>query len=166
MAGVPAFISDGPLWGLFVFLFIVVFFRAQGTYWVGRLARHGGERSRWSARFNSHSLTRAQDYLDRWGPVGVPISFLTVGFQTMVNAAAGFGRMNWLLYTAAMIPGCVIWSLVYTLAGLSVWAAAARLGSESPWLLAAGLAVLAIVAGGAIWWRHRNSPESDRVKEK
>ena len=150
MAGVPDFIADGPLWGLFIFLLIVVFLRAQATYWLGRGVRAGLLSSRWHTRFEGPGMDRANAYLERWGPIGIPVSFLTVGFQTLVNAAAGFARMRWPLYTVAMIPGCLAWAAVYTLVGLSLWAGAVRLGQESPWLLAGVLALLAAVVALAI----------------
>ncbi len=155
MTGVPAFIADGPWWGVFSFLLIVVFARAQATYWVARAVRRGGEESRWRRRFSGPGMDRANAYLERWGPIGVPVSFLTVGFQTLVNAAAGFARMNWLLYTIVMIPGCVAWAVAYSLAGLSLWAGALRLGQQSPWLLVGVLALLAGVIWGAIVVRRR-----------
>ena len=154
MAGVPDFIANGPWWGITFFLFFVVLFRAQGTYWVGRLARIGGEQSRWARRFNGKTLARAQEFLDKWGPIGVPMSFLTVGFQTAVNAAAGFGKMRWPLYTIAMIPGCFAWAFIYATLGVSLWVAGARLAQESPWLLAAAIAALCVVVTGT-WWASR-----------
>jgi membrane protein DedA with SNARE-associated domain len=81
--------------------------------------------------------------VERWGFVAIPVSFLTVGFQTLVNAAAGFMRMRWVLYTLAMIPGCVAWAAVYSVVGFSLVAA----WRQSPWLFAA--AIVALV--GAAW---------------
>ncbi|WP_062201898.1 DedA family protein [Demequina salsinemoris] len=136
MAGVPSFVSDGPWLGLFLFLFCVVLLRAQATYWAGRWVRRGaevaahdevhGRRARFASHLSGPSWERAQRFLDRWGFVGVPLSFLTIGFQTMVNAAAGYTRMRWDLYTAAMIPGCVAWAVVYSFLGLSLMSAFAR----------------------------------------
>ncbi len=162
MAGVPDFIADGPLWGLFIFLLIVVFLRAQATYWLGRAVRAGLLSSRWRTRFDGPGMDRAHAYLERWGPIGIPVSFLTIGFQTLVNAAAGFAKMRWPLYTIAMIPGCLAWAAAYTLVGLSLWAGALRLGQESPWLLAGVLALLAAVVAVAIRLR-RNAGSSART---
>ncbi len=149
MAGVPEWISTGPWWALFAFLFVVVFLRAQATYWTGRWARAGatsadptspGRRGRVSRRLSGPAMERAQAFLNRWGYVGVPLSFLTIGFQTMVNAAAGFARMRWDLYTLAMLPGCVAWATMYALLGLSLIEA----WSRSPWLM---LGILAGIVG-------------------
>ena len=153
LAGVPQFIVDLGWWALFIFLFFVVLSRAQGTYWLGRLMRTRAHlvaaqperyphRSRMAAKLTGPRMARAQAFLDRWGFVGVPVSFLTIGFQTMVNAAAGYSRMRWPLYTAAMIPGCVIWAAWYGLIGVSLWQAWQR----SPWLFAAAIAVVVVVA--------------------
>jgi len=154
MAGVPSAISDGPWWWIFLFLLVVVFFRAQATYWVGRGLRKGatsiGEgndetppQRRASRLFAGPGWQRAQDFVQRWGFVAIPLSFLTIGFQTLVNAAAGFMRMRWDLYTLAMIPGCLAWAAVYSVIGFSLVAA----WQASPWLFAAVIAVLV----GAAW---------------
>lgn len=121
MAGVPQGITDLGWWAIFLFLFVVVFFRAQATYWVGRAAVSGAEKSRWREKFRGPGMARAHAFLEKYGPIGVPASFLTVGFQTMVNASAGFTRMRYGVYTLVMIPGCIIWAALYTGLGYSVW---------------------------------------------
>ncbi len=133
MTGVPSFVSDGPWLGLFLFLLVVVFVRAQGTYWLGRWVRGRADaaaqgspeafRSRWVRRFSGPRMARAGAFLDRWGFIGIPVSFLTIGFQTMVNAAAGYSRMRWDLYTLAMVPGCVAWAIVYAGLGITIYSA-------------------------------------------
>lgn len=130
---IPEFVQEGPWVGLFAFLTVVVFLRAQGTYWVGWVARMGTEAvargdatprlARLAARFSGPGMDRARAFLERWGFVGIPFSFLTIGFQTLVNAAAGFTRMRWDLYTAAMIPGCLMWAALYATVGVSIYRA-------------------------------------------
>jgi len=167
MAGVPSFISDGPFWGIFLFLCMVVFLRAQGTYWAGWWLRKGATRgaaaqdigavaqesdatpehrptlrARIAARFSGPRWDRAQAFLERWGFIGVPASFLTIGFQTLVNAGAGFTRMRWDLYTLAMLPGCVAWAAVYATLGIGLLEA----WRQSPWLF---LGIVAALIGGA-----------------
>ncbi|WP_296666273.1 VTT domain-containing protein [Demequina sp.] len=166
MAGVPGFVSDGPWWGLFAFLCGVVFVRTQATYWVARWARtgadamadraeaHEGSRARLARRFSGPGMERAREFLEKWGYLGIPVSFLTIGFQTMVNATAGYTRMRWDLYTLAMIPGCLAWATVYTAIGLSLWEAWLR----SPWLLAAALVALVGVVFLLNRWRRRRRP--------
>ncbi|MFW2514564.1 DedA family protein [Demequina sp. SO4-13] len=152
MPGVPSFVLAGPWWGLFLFLCAVVFLRTQATYWLARWARGGADviavrgepdqsrRARMARKFSGPRMDKARVFLERRGYLGIPVSFLTVGFQTMVNAAAGYTRMRFDLYTLAMIPGCLIWAAVYTAIGLSMWEAWLR----SPELL--GLALTAVIA--------------------
>lgn len=127
---IPHWASSGP--PLIIFLFFVVFFRAQGTYWLGRAAARGalassgrdgfrGSLARW---FDGPVPRRGAALLDRWGLIIIPLCFLTVGVQTAVNAGAGLVRMKWRTYTIAMIPGCVAWALMYGLGMLAVWTAA------------------------------------------
>lgn len=171
MAGVPAAIVDGPWWWIYLFLVVVVFVRAQATYWLGRWVRHGltlpdaaetsapkpsKRRAGLAARFSGPMWERAQRFLDRWGFVGVPLSFLTVGFQTMVNAAAGFGRMRWDLYTLAMLPGCAVWAAIYSIAGFSLVAA----WQASPIAVIGVLVGLVVVAGALTLLRRRRGPIS------
>lgn len=170
MPGIPAAIADGPWWWIYLFLLTVVFLRAQATYWVGRGLRKGaasaGDRNvadgagetqpqrRAARRFTGPAWQRAQDFVERWGFIGIPLSFLTIGFQTLVNAAAGFMRMRWDLYTVAMIPGCLMWAAVYSGLGFSLVAA----WKESPWLFAAALVGIIAVAWGLT--RLRRSADS------
>lgn len=151
MAGVPSSIADGPWWGVYLFLFVVVLLRAQATYWLGRWVRGGvtagdeaqdGRRARMAQRFSGPQWDRATAFIERWGFLAIPVSFLTIGFQTMVNAAAGFLRMRWDLYTLAMLPGCAAWAAVYSVVGFSLVAA----WQASPWLFVGAIAVLVAAA--------------------
>ena len=166
MPGVPSFIAEGPWWTLYVFLVCVVFLRTQATYWVARWARTGADavadraeerrspRARLARRLSGPGMERARAFSERWGWLAIPVSFLTVGIQTLVNGAAGYSRMRWDLYTLAMIPGCMMWAAVYTALGLSLWEAWTR----SPWLLAAVIAGLVAIAFGLSAWRRRRRP--------
>ncbi|WP_297081331.1 DedA family protein [uncultured Demequina sp.] len=166
MPGVPSFIFDGPWWGLFSFLTGVVFFRTQATYWLARWARTGADavadraeerhsrRARLARRFSGPGMERAREFIERRGYVAIPLSFFTVGFQTMVNATAGYTRMRFDLYTLAMIPGCLAWATIYTAIALSLWEAWLR----SPWLLVLGVLVIAAVVVGLNLWRRRRAP--------
>jgi membrane protein DedA with SNARE-associated domain len=166
VAGVPEYITDLGWWAIFLFLLFVVFFRAQGTYWTGRWVRHGAAKvasqpaehprlSRLTAKFSGPGMVRARVFLERWGFIGIPLSFLTVGFQTMVNATAGYTRMRWDLYTLAMLPGCVAWATMYGLLSLSLVEA----WRQSPWVFAGVILGLVVVAWIAT--RLRRSGGSD-----
>ena len=167
MAGVPGFVEQLGWWAVFIFLTGVVFARAQGTYWLGRWARKGTEATTTSNHPRAASVARrlsgpgadsARRYLERWGFVGIPASFLTIGFQTMVNACAGFIRMRWDLYTVAMIPGCLAWAAIYTLVTFSLVEAWTR----SPVLLVVGIVTVAgLIAAAFAVTRQRRSAGSD-----
>lgn len=131
-------------------LFVIVLFRAQGTYWLGRGIAAGTVRSsvgrRLGRRLSGPGLGRAVGYLNRFGPIAVTLSFLTIGVQTMVNAAAGITRMPWPRYTAAMVPGCVAWAFIYATVGMTAFYAAVAAAAGSPW----GVVALVGVAAGVV----------------
>lgn len=154
---------------LFAFLFVVVFLRAQGTYWLGRLAAagalsgrdHEGVRGRLARWFNGPVPARGARLLERWGLVIIPLCFLTVGIQTAVNAGSGVVRLRWRTYTLAMVPGCVAWSLMYGLGMMAVWMAALGVVAGSPWAWAL-IAVALLGIGTHVAWRRmhpRVSPD-------
>lgn len=177
MAGVPDFVSELGWWAVWIFLIFVVFFRAQGTYWLFRWARRGadavahsgdearddddpvtspGLASRIAARMTGPKLDRVESFLERWGFIGIPLSFLTVGFQTLVNGGAGYMRMRWDLYTIAMLPGCVLWASWYTLLFFSLAEAWAR----SPWLALGIVGVIVLIYGAYVVTRRRQTAGS------
>lgn len=131
-------------------LFVIVLLRAQATYWLGRGLAAGTIRSRFGQRLGSRltgpSFERAVGYLNRWGPLAVTLCFLTVGIQTMVNAAAGLTRMPYARYTLAMVPGCVMWAFIYATVGLTAFYAAVGAAAGSWW----GIAVLAVAVAAAV----------------
>lgn len=158
---VPAFAREG-IW-FFVFLFMVVLLRAQSTYWLARAAASGavlatgrqgflGAVARW---FDGPVPRKGAAMLDKWGVIVIPLCFLTVGVQTAVNAGAGLVRMRWSTYTIAMIPGCVLWALLYGLGTLAVFAAAIRAVAGSPWGWAGLALIVALIAAKIVWGRRK-----------
>lgn len=148
------FMTDGPFLAVYLFLFAGAFVRGQATYGVGRWAtslalRHVRPKRRWQQRavdwLNSEDVLRGTASIHRWGLPVIPFSFLTVGFQTMVNAGAGMLRLPWLTYTLAMIPGALAWALIYSTIGFAVWGAAIEAAAGSPWALA-GIVSIVLVA--------------------
>ena len=123
------------------FLFIVVFFRAQGTYWLARSipaiaekrvasGRPAGRFTRW---FLGPTPRQGAEILEKWGIIVIPLCFLTVGVQTAVLAGAGLVRMDWKRFTLAMIPGAIAWAFLYGLGLLAVWTAAVTALAGNPW---------------------------------
>ncbi|KHL15069.1 membrane protein DedA with SNARE-associated domain [Mumia flava] len=156
---------EDPALGVWLFFFVVVVLRAQATYWIARFATvqvldHTHPQSGWRARVHgwlSGERARAGlDLVQRWGVLAVPLSFLTVGAQTVVNAAAGMVRMPFARYLPAMLVGCAIWALVWTTIGLSAFYAALGAGLSTGWGLAvAVLALLTVVVVLAVLRRRR-----------
>lgn len=130
-------------------LFVIVMLRANATYWLGRGARSGASRvghnpdSRTARLINSKGYGRAERLINRWGAPVVTFSFLTVGFQTMVNFCAGVSRMSLRVYLLAVTLGSVIWALVYATVGIAGFTAFVLLYGRSP-ALATGLIVVLV----------------------
>jgi membrane protein DedA with SNARE-associated domain len=143
-------------------LFVVVLLRAGGTYALGRAARSGaGRNARVQRLVDSPRFLRAQDLVERWGAPVVVLSFLTVGFQTLANLAAGVGKMPLRRYLPALVIGGLIWAVLYATVGLITLAALAHLYELSP--VGATVGTLVLVAGltGYIVWQvRRNHPSS------
>ena len=109
----------------------------------------------WTGR----GCVRATELVNRWGAPVITVSFLTIGFQTAVNAAAGLTRMPFGRYLMAMIPGCLAWALLYATVGLAAVGAALAVAASSPWALV-GI-VLLIAAGAAAWLLRRRAADRD-----
>lgn len=157
---------DGLPFGITVAaLFVIVLLRAQATYWVGRGVVAGALRTRFADRLTGPRTSRAIALLNRYGPPVVTVSFLTVGFQTVANAAAGLIRMPWVRYTIAMAIGCVMWAVIYATIGFAALDAAMALAAHSPWLLAAVVLALAAAAVAVVLIRRRRRAVASDLPE-
>lgn len=165
------FIAGGPFWAVFAFLTVVVFCRASATYWLGRWAtamtlQHlrpsAGWRERLLGRLQGAASEQGVTAIQRWGLTALPFSFLTVGFQTMVNAGAGILRIPWWKYTLAILPGCVAWATIYSTVGFAMWEAALAAAAGSPWGIGAILALAAAVLAIRAVRRRRRAPSAGR----
>ncbi len=130
-------------------LFVIVMARANGTYWLGRAAAAGTERTRLRRLLHAPGYLRAVRWIDRWGPPAVSVSFLTVGFQTLMNLAAGVMRMSLRHYLPAVVVGSVIWAFIYGTLGFVGFSAVSVLYERSPVL---GIALAVLAAGLLAWW--------------
>jgi membrane protein DedA with SNARE-associated domain len=143
-------------------LFMIVLVRAGGTYALGRAARSGASRTRRVQRLvSSPRFIRAQQLVERWGAPIVVLSFLTVGFQTVANLAAGVGRMPLRRYLPALVIGGLIWAVLYATVGLITVAGLIHLYEVSPVGAVLGsLALMAGLAGYIAWQVRRTHPSS------
>lgn len=139
----------------FVFLMLVAMLRGQATYWVARMVteqtlRHTAPAAGWRAGVHAwlrgEGVARGRASLQRWGLVMVPLCYLTVGFQTLVLAAAGMIRIPWVRFTLAQLPGAAAWGLIYSTIGFAVWGAAIAALAGEPLAVAALAAVVVVVA--------------------
>lgn len=147
----PSWAQSGPL--LIAFLFCVVLFRSQATYWLARAVPAGLIKSQpknkvlaaIAAWFDGPTPRKGAALLERWGIIIIPLCFLTVGLQTAILAGSGIVQMKWRRFTLATLPGCVAWALLYGLGMLAIWVAAIEAIAGSPWAWAVLAAIL--VAG-------------------
>lgn len=129
-------------------LYVIVLLRASGTYWLGRAVVAGTAHTRWGYLVRSEAYRRAAERIDRWGPPAVALCFLTVGVQTLVNLAAGAGRMRLRHYLPAIAVGGLAWALIYATIGFAGYAALGAMWQRSPLVTVA----LGLGAGVALGW--------------
>ena len=80
----------------------------------------------------------------RFGAPAVTLSFLTIGAQTAINAAAGALKMPLTRYLPALAAGALVWGVIYATIGMAVFRS--FWGSGSGVALLAALVALAVVA--------------------
>ncbi|MDR2114245.1 MAG: hypothetical protein LBO75_03080 [Bifidobacteriaceae bacterium] len=155
-----------PLAVAFLFLTAVAGVRSQCTYWLGRAVRAGVVRAAWAQRMTSDGALKARDKLERWGWPLIPLSFLTIGFQTAVNLSAGLVGWRWPRYTLAACSGWIMWGALYAAGGLAVFAALGAIAAASPWLAVAVVQTMAVLglALAAGWWRRRQRTVGSTVR--
>jgi membrane protein DedA with SNARE-associated domain len=155
----------------FLLLTLVALLRGQVTYWVARVVteqtlRHTAPTTGWRAGVHAwlggEGVARGRTSLQRWGLVMVPLSYLTVGFQTLVLAAAGLIRIPWLRFSLAQLPGAAAWGLIYSTIGFAVWGAAIAALAGEPLAVAALAALLLVAVTTVLLGRRRR--ESLRVE--
>jgi len=141
-------------------LFVIVVLRAGGTYLVGRLATYGARRTRLARLLDSPAFTAASERVDRYGAPVVGLSFLTVGFQTLANLAAGATRMRWIHYLPALALGGLAWALIYATIGTVSLDLFGRLYALSPTGAIGALAAVVALIVGYVTWQHRRTAKA------
>lgn len=146
-------VGELPLLPAVAFLYVVIWCRAGATYLLGRGARKAADRGRIARFLESRNVQRATELINRWGAPVVALSFLTVGFQTAANAAAGLTGMPARRYVPALAIGGLAWAFIYATVGLVAFMAWFELFLLSPWAAVAALGILVLL----VWvlLRHR-----------
>lgn len=128
-----AWIDSLPLLPATAFLLVVIYARAGGTYALGRAASHVAGRGKLRDLAESPRVTRAVAVINRYGAPIVALSFLTIGFQTACNLAAGVTRMPLKRYLPALLVGGFAWALLYATVGLAAISLWWEVALRSPW---------------------------------
>lgn len=159
------FLTDGPFWLVFLALFLGAMARGQMMYWAGRIVTEqtlqrtkptGGWQLKVHAWLQGGGADAGIRAIRRWGLAIVPVGYLTVGFQSMVQVGAGVLRIRLVWYVLAQIPGALAWALIYSTIGFAIWGAFIAAAAGSPLGLAAILAVaIVLVATIVLRRRHR-----------
>ncbi|MFC7374579.1 MULTISPECIES: DedA family protein [unclassified Brachybacterium] len=138
-------IGSLPLLPAIALLYLVILLRAGGTYALGRGAHRLADRGRVADLLRRPRVVRAIGIVNRRGAPVVAISFLTVGFQTAANAAAGLTGMPLRRYLPALAIGGLAWAVVYATVGLTALFLWVELFLRSPGV--AAVVLLALAAG-------------------
>ena len=160
------FLAGWPYTVAVATLFVIVLLRAGATYALGRGAYAGAGRTRLARLTRTPAFARGQRLVERWGAPVVTLSFLTVGVQTVVNLAAGLGRMPLRRYLPALVVGGLLWAFLYATvwsAGLAAW----RLVYERSPLAAVVVAIALLLAlvGYVSWQLRRRAVEGAGTEE-
>jgi membrane protein DedA with SNARE-associated domain len=157
-------VSDWPFALTFGAFFVLALARGTATYWAGRALRYGGQHTALARHLDRPAVVRAEAVVRRFGAPAVAVSFLTVGFQTAVNAAAGALRMPWRRYLPGVVVGALFWATVYSTIGFAV--RAAWFGDHPwPWVIGAVVAATLVAAVTVAVRRRRGTRGSDAVPE-
>lgn len=168
----PDFLAAMPYWLAVGVLSAMGLARGQMMYWLGRGVTEGALRTsrkhqRTETVVRTGPLRRTMLWLDRggadpgiralhrWGLVMVPLSYVTVGFQSMVQAGAGILRISWWKYLLAQVPGAFVWGLFYATGGFLVWTYLFSQARSHPYRAAA--VFVGLVALIAVIVRYRRS---------
>lgn len=121
MNSIINWVSELPLWQATLFMFAGVFCRAQTTFWIGKFAHLGIIKTNWGKKKIDSEDKMGMLILKKYGWPIIPLSFLTVGLQSVIQLGAGLLDWKWLKYTLAALPGYVVWAFVYAFGGLSLF---------------------------------------------
>lgn len=141
-------ISELPFVALWLLFFLGAMARGNAMYALGRGITEGGRKSRFRRRFTGLRMDRAKEFVDRYGAIAVALSYLTVGFQSMVQVATGMARMSLWRFEPGALVGSIAWATIYTTIGFAVWQTWLGLVARSPWAFMAAIALTGLIAYG------------------
>lgn len=105
----------------FAFLTVVGVIRGVATWAAGVGARRAGESSQRADQMLSRpSVRSAQRVVERWGGLAVAGSYVVVGTQTAVTAAAGLMRMSARRAVPAIVVGSALRAAIYVTVGIAL----------------------------------------------
>ncbi len=136
-------------------LFVVVMARANATFWLGRLGSAGIRRTKLAKLMDSPGYVRASERIDAYGAPVVSLSFLTIGFQTLANLAAGATGMKLRHYLPAVAIGGVAWALLYATLGTVGVDLFGRAYAYAPPLAIGGAVLTGLAIAGYVVWQFR-----------
>jgi membrane protein DedA with SNARE-associated domain len=160
----PGALDGRPIAAVVAVLYLIATVRGQATYWLARALteqalRHSDRRAeegrsdrpdRWAGLrrwLQGEDVEAGVRSLRRWGLAAVPFCYLTVGFQTLVLAAAGVLRIPWRQFTVAQVPGALAWAAIYATIGIAAWEAMlAAVAGRPAAVLGVGAVVVVVVA--------------------
>ncbi len=122
MRGVIERIHELPFAWVLLFFWCGAMARSNAMYWTGRCLGAGASRSRWARILQTPAYASAQEWAARWGVWAVPLSFLTIGAQSLVQISAGVARVPVPRYLLATAIGSLLWAGIYTTIGMAVLA--------------------------------------------
>ena len=150
---------------VFLFFWCLAMMRSHTMYWIGRGITAGTARTRWVSLLESPMYARAQAWSARWGVLAVPMSFLTVGIQSVIQLSAGVARMPLRRYVAATAAGAIAWAAVYTTIGMAILTAwlTGPTGRLICLLMLPALALAVVIRRSRVMRAGRGSGRRERV---
>ncbi|WP_279014272.1 DedA family protein [Actinomyces oris] len=150
---------------VFLFFWCLAMMRSHTMYWIGRGITAGTARTRWVSLLESPVYARAQAWSARWGVLAVPVSFLTVGIQSVIQLSAGVARMPLRRYVAATAAGAIAWAAVYTTIGMAILTAwlTGPTGRLASLLMLTALALVVVIRRSRVMRAGQGGPRRERV---
>lgn len=143
--------------------------RSQSFYWIGRYGNRIALRAQkpdegwklqvWN-KIHDPQTREMTDLINKRGIIVVPLSFLTIGIQSVINFAAGLIAMPWPRYTLAALPGWFVWAAIYSSAGF----VALKAAIAKP-ITVIVLLVIILIAYFGIYRPYRNRSRDSQPQE-